>query len=143
MKQSFLVFNPFSTNVPLLHPLKTSENQTFSDFFRRYRSGTLVENGLSKQNFLPMKASSRSSYRRCSIKKGVLKNFAKFTGKHRLWHKHFPVNLSKLLRTPFLQNTSGGCFCIVSFCSKYHSVSLRFFLVWESRPHEILFIYLF
>ena len=24
----------------------------------------------------------RSSHRRCSIKKGVLKNFAKFTGKH-------------------------------------------------------------
>ena len=26
--------------------------------------------------------------------------------KKRLWHKHFPVNLVKFLRTPFLQNTS-------------------------------------
>ena len=26
------IFNPFSTNVPLLYPLKTSENQRFSDF---------------------------------------------------------------------------------------------------------------
>ena len=39
-------FNPFSTNVPLLHPLNTSEDLGFSDVFRRYRSGTPVENGL-------------------------------------------------------------------------------------------------
>ena len=47
-------------------------------------------------------------------KKGVLRNFAKFTGKHqfqsrpatllkkRLWNKCFPVNFAKFLRTPFL-----------------------------------------
>ena len=60
-------------------------------------------------------------------KKGVLRNFAKFKGKHlcqslffnkvvglrpatllkkRLWHRHFPVNFMKFPRTPFLQNTS-------------------------------------
>ena len=26
----------------------------------------------------------------------------------RLWHRCFPVNFKKFLRTPFLQNTSGG-----------------------------------
>ena len=41
-----LFFNPFS-HVPLLYPLKTSENLRFS-VFRGYRSGTLVENGLIK-----------------------------------------------------------------------------------------------
>ena len=67
-------------------------------------------------------------------KKGVLKNFAKFTGKQlrhslffnkvaglrpatllrkRLWHSCFPLNFAKFLRTPFLQNTSGGCFLTV------------------------------
>ena len=40
------VFNPFSTSVPILYPLKTSENQRFSDVFREYRSGALVENEL-------------------------------------------------------------------------------------------------
>ena len=61
-------------------------------------------------------------------KKGVLRNFAKFTGrplrqslffnkvaglspatllKTSLWRKCFPVNFAKFLRTPFLQNTSG------------------------------------
>ena len=63
-------------------------------------------------NFLPSKRS-------CSIKKSVLKNFAKFTGKHlcrslffnkallkkKLWHRCFPVNFTIFLRTPFLQNT--------------------------------------
>ena len=71
---------------------------------------------------------TRSSHQRCSIKKGVLRNFTKFTGKHlcqslffnkvaglrlatllkkRLWHRCFPVNFVKFLRTPVLQNTSG------------------------------------
>ena len=52
----------------------------------------------------------RNSHRRCSIKKVVLKNFAKFAGKylcHRLWHRCFPVNSAKFLRTAFSQNTSG------------------------------------
>ena len=37
--------NPFSTNVPLLYPLKTENHWRFS-VFRGYRSGTLAENGL-------------------------------------------------------------------------------------------------
>ena len=47
-----------------------------------------------------------------SYKKGVLRNFAKFTGKHlcqslfllkkRLRHRCFPVNFARFLRTPFL-----------------------------------------
>ena len=71
----------------------------------------------------------RSVYQRCSVKKGVLKNFAKFTGKHlrqrmpatllkkRLWHRRFPVNLANFLRTPFLQNTSGRLL-LQTFCIK-------------------------
>ena len=35
--------NPFLVNVPLLYTLKTSENLQFSDVFRVYRNGTLVE----------------------------------------------------------------------------------------------------
>ena len=64
--------------------------------------------------------SFRSSHQRCSMQKGVLRNFTKFTRKHlcqslffnqvtglRLWHWCFPVKFVKFLRTPFLQNTSG------------------------------------
>ena len=74
---------------------------------------------------------SRSSHRGCSIRKSVLRNFAKFTGKDlcqnlffkkvtglkpatllkkRPWRRCFPVNLSIFLRTPFLQNTPGRLF---------------------------------
>ena len=71
-----------------------------------------------------------------SVKKGALRNFTKFTGKHlcqslffnkvadlipstllkkrpetllkkKLWHRCFLVNFAKFLGTPFLQNTSG------------------------------------
>ena len=67
----------------------------------------------------------RSSHRRCSIKIGVLKNFAKFTGKHLCQSLFFnkvaglrrilrilrnSVNFAKFLRTPFLQKTSGRLF---------------------------------
>ena len=64
----------------------------------------------------------RSSRPEMFCKKGVLINFAKFLGKHRcerlffnkvaglrpatvskkgLWHRCFPVNFAKFLRTPF------------------------------------------
>ena len=61
----------------------------------------------------------RSSNRRCSVKKGVLTNFTKFTGKRlrpatslkkSLWPKWFPVNFAKFLKAPILQNTSGRLF---------------------------------
>ena len=75
-----------------------------------------------------MKSELRSSHQRCSVKKGALRNVAKFTGKYlsqsllfnktaggackfvkkeRLWHRCFLVNFAKFLRTPFSQNTSG------------------------------------
>ena len=71
--------------------------------------------------------SSISSRPQMFLKVGVLKNFANFTGKHlwgpqacnfikkRLQHRCFPVKLAKFLRTPFLKNTSGGCFC--TYCT--------------------------
>ena len=67
--------------------------------------------------------SSEADVQRCSVKKGVLRNFTKFTGKHlcqspffnkvadlrpeillekRLWHRCFSVNFAKFLRTSFL-----------------------------------------
>ena len=62
----------------------------------------------------------RSSHQRCSIKKGVFRNFTKFTGKH-LCQSLFLMKIIKqetlvqvfscefceILRTSFLRNTSG------------------------------------
>ena len=73
------------------------------------------------QPFYKISTMYRSSRPEVFCKKGVLRNFAKFTGKHlfqslffnkvagrpvtllkkRLWHRCFPVNFTKFLRTPF------------------------------------------
>ena len=87
---------------------------------------TLSEPPLFKTIFTQYK----SSLRRCSLKKGVLRNFVKFTGKHlcqsltyvrpkallkkRLWFRCFPANFAKFLRTHFLQNTSARLLLTIS-----------------------------
>ena len=79
----------------------------------------------------------RNSPQMCSTKRGVLRNFTKFTGKHLcqspffnnvaglrpatllkngLWHWYLPVNFAKFLRTLFLQNTSGRLLRVISYC---------------------------
>ena len=84
-------------------------------------------------------------------KKGVLKNFAKFTGKHlcqslsfnkvaglwhatllkkRLWDRRFPVNFAKFLITPFLQNTSGRL--LLSLILKF----FKLFSYCPCRPYD-------
>ena len=51
--------------------------------------GTVRDNLSGSELYItPLKGRYRSSHRRCSIKKGVLENFAKFTGKH-LWFEKF------------------------------------------------------
>ena len=44
LRWSFFKIKPFSTNVPLLYPLKTAEILRFSGVFRGYGSEILVEN---------------------------------------------------------------------------------------------------
>ena len=67
----------------------------------------------------------KSRHRRCSVRKGVLKNFAKFTGKHlcqslffnkvaglrlaillkkRLWHRCLPLNFCKVSKNTFIEH---------------------------------------
>ena len=88
----------------------------------------------------------RSCLQRCSVRGGILRNFAKFTRKHlcqglffnkvaglrpatllkkRLWHRCFPVNFVNLLRTTFLQNTSGGLLLNVKLLYENYTQPLR------------------
>ena len=88
---------------------------------------------------VPIIIKNRSSRPKMSCKKGVLKSFAKFTGKHlyqslffnkvvglrfatllkkRFWHRCFLVNFAKFLRTPFLYNTSGWLLLIARDMTK-------------------------
>ena len=78
-----------------------------------------------------LQCSSRRSRPGVFCEKVILRNVAKFTGKHlyqrfyfkkvaglrpstlpkkRLWHWCFPVSFAKFLGTLFLKETSGGCF---------------------------------
>ena len=47
MKKKQTSINPFQPMFHFYTPLKTSENRRFSDVFREYRSGILVENVLN------------------------------------------------------------------------------------------------
>ena len=90
--------------------------------------------------------------------RGVLKIFAKFTGKHlcqglvfnkfaslrpatlfkkRLWHRCFPVNFAKFLRTLFLQNSSGGCFCPFPWYTR-QGCFWKYFLALSWRSYRLL-----
>ena len=85
----------------------------------------------------------RSSHHRYSVKKGVLKNFAKLVMwwslfnrvtclqaysfiKKRLPHRYFPVKSSKCLRTPILRTSANDCFWIL----------LVKLLVWRQQLYQ-------
>ena len=89
---------------------------------------------------------------KCSVRKGVLRNFAKFTGKRlcqrlffnkvaglactfikkeSLAHRCFPVNFVKFLRTPFLQNTSGRMLLILAARTLCMTTSVMYLNVKE------------
>ena len=80
-------------------------------------------------------------------KKGVLRNFVKFTVKHlcqslflnkiagfrsatllkkRLWHRCFSVHFTKFLRSPFLQNTSGRLLLTIAIYNNFIKTGFHF-----------------
>ena len=109
--------------------------------------------------------SCRSSRLEVFCKIGVLRNFVKFTGKHlcqslffnrlaglrpatllkkRLWHRCFPVNFTKFLKTPFYRTPPDDCFCSAFFLPpvallwKYCSEKKRWKKLWLEFYNYIL-----
>ena len=89
----------------------------------------------------------RSSYWRCSLRKGVFKNSAKFTGKRlrqslffnkvaglRPWYRCFYVNFVKFLRTYFLENISGRLFLLRD--SNFQILSINDFISPTIKDHN-------
>ena len=91
------------------------------------------------------------------LKKGVLRNFTKFTGKHlcqslffnkvaglrpatllkkRLWHRCFPMNFAKFLRTPFSIEHFRGILVIERLRVGYMNTSLKIPLNLKSLTEE-------
>ena len=97
----------------------------------------------------------RSSRPEVVCKKDVLKRFSKIIekcqcqglflnknsdikdcnfNKKRLWHRCFPVNFAKFLRTPFLLNTSGGCFLhILLFLERFRGIIRIFPKIYDGQ----------
>ena len=113
------------------------KNEIFLDFLRPAQEGpsqtflkwadtsSIFEKGQKSQ-----KANYRSSHRRCSVRKGVLRNFEKFTGKHlcqslffcrpeacnfikkETLAQVFSCEFSKISKNTFFYRTPlGDCFC--------------------------------
>ena len=83
---------------------------------------------------ITIQMTTRSSHQNSFARKGVLRNFAKFTGKHlrqvlfcnkvagpepaillkkTLWYRRFPMNFAKYLRTPFHRTPLNNCFSTI------------------------------
>ena len=73
-------FHPFVPNAPFPYPLKTSENTKVFWCFQGVRKGC-IGNKCVKKTWGKTKC-WRSIHQRCSVKKGILKNF---TGKYLCW----------------------------------------------------------
>ena len=111
----FYTTHPFVKN---LTTLKTSGEKLFC-----YQRNIFFQNSKLRNGMAP--SINKSSHRRCSIRKTVLRNSAKFTGKHlyqigflikkETLAQLFSCEFAKVLRTPFSQNTSGDCFGIKVF----------------------------
>ena len=93
-----------------------------------------------QNEFFSSRCLVRSSRLEVFCKKGVLGNFAKFTGKHlcqRLWHRCFPVNFAKFPRTPFIIEHLWwlllSCQSFVTVNVKYSKMKLIMgvFLLWS------------
>ena len=100
----------------VLNDPKTISMSVSENFIKRsekaYQWKVLFNPGTSK-------ASSIKCRPEVFYKKGVLRNFAKFTAKHLCqsrWHRCFPVNFAKFLRTPFI--TENLWWLFLSFVKK-------------------------
>ena len=97
----------------------------------------------------------RSSHPWCSTRKGVLRNFAKFTGKDlcqslffnkatdlrpatllkkKLWRRCFPVSFAKFLRTLFYRTPLGDCFWSSNYSLFFYGdLYRRFYILLSSE----------
>ena len=115
------------------------------ELFAKLVSGSQQLTIFAKSSILDVWVGSectRISHRKCCVRKGALRNFVKFKGKHlcycfffnkvaalmpatllkkRPWHRCFPVNFAKYLRTPVLQNTFMWLLLMHLCCSFRHT----------------------
>ena len=93
----------------------------------------------------------RSSHQRYSVRNCILRNFAKFTGKHlyqslffnkvaslRLWQRCFPVNFAKFLRNLFYRTHLGDCFSCFLGILKSDQKTFQNFFYFNDSPSKMM-----
>ena len=84
----------------------------------------------------PVLISVRNSHQWYSVKKGVPKNFTKVTGKQEILARVFSLNFVIILRTTFLQNTSGRLFLkfrLIHSCDNELSICVNNYNITNSK----------
>ena len=119
-------------------------------YFDKVAGLTLLKQRLWHKYFPVTFPKFRGRHRRCSVKKGVLRNFAKFTGKQLcqglFFNKVaglncFPVSFAKCLRTPFLQKPPGDCF-LKFLRTPFLKEHLRWLLLYMTILVTLLLIFI-
>ena len=90
---------------------------------------------------VPSQTPSRTSHRRCSVKKGVLKTLQNFTGKHLRWSlflsfRCFLVKFVKFLRAPILKNI---CEWMLLPFLGFTKLNIKNVFLWLSWRHRLLY----
>ena len=98
---------------------KLGQNYTVNDFLPLWKASEMFQVTATINatiSYLSVRQTNKSSHWRCSVKRGVLRNFAKFTGKNMcqslLFNKVatpaqvFSCEFCEILRRPILRNTS-------------------------------------
>ena len=101
MKKAYLraIFDQCSHFIPLMFSKRYKISK-----MARYRLIISLISARYRLIIFLISENNPQTHRDVFYKKGILRNFAKFTGKHllSLWRRCFPVNFAKFLRAPFL-----------------------------------------
>ena len=105
------------------------QNKSINIYFIFFDSEAATRGVLSKKVFLEISENSQENTRaRVSLFNKVAALRPATLLKKRLWHRCFPVNFTIFLRTPFLQNTSGGLLLVqLIFFLSHHCMSCYMF----------------
>ena len=131
-------FERFGTNFPK----SITPPWVFFKFFKFFEWHQIAQNMAYCNTFQtnvpflkPLKTKYKSSHRRCSMQKAVLKNFAIFTGKQLLWIL-FPVNMRIFKEHLFWRTSANRCFCKY-FSNIFRGTSNKR-LVWSGLKEKCL-----
>ena len=102
---------------------------------REISDGRLLKNLVVLFNALCLQI-IRSSHRRCSLRKGIFRTFAKFTIRQLCQGLFFKSQVFSFLQNTFLQDTSGGLFLYLQYFGKLKKQNFLQMLLQTPTEHQ-------